>query len=295
MKKLGIIVLFVLVVAGLCFWLPKPADKKSDGKLAVVTSGYVAYTLTRQLAGDLADIAMLLPPNAEPHSFEPTPGALVAVRQADVFVYISDTFEPWAKDIATGAGKNTQVVKAAAALPASVDPHIWMDFDNVRVMAQTIEGALAAQLPEQAETLAQNLAKFNEQLIALDESYKKGLSACQGREVVHIGHLAFERLAKKYGLTLTALAGTSHDGEHSVRRLAGVVDLIKKHHIETIFTEETLSPRLAQTVAGETGAQILPLYTVESISKQDFANHITYIDFMKRNLENLQRGLKCQA
>ena len=120
MKKLGIIVLFVLVVAGLCFWLPKPADKKSDGKLAVVTSGYVAYTLTRQLAEDLADISMLLPPNAEPHSFEPTPGALVAVRQADVFVYISDTFEPWAKDIAAGAGKNTQVVKAAAALPASV-------------------------------------------------------------------------------------------------------------------------------------------------------------------------------
>ena len=143
--------------------------------------------------------------------------------------------------------------------------------------------------------MAQNLAKFNAQLTDLDEAYKKGLSVCQGREVVHIGHLAFERLAKKYGLTLTALAGTSHDGEHSVRRLAGVVDLIKKHHIETIFTEETLSPRLAQTVAGETGAQILPLYTVEGVSKQDFDKHITYIDFMKRNLENLQRGLKCQA
>ena len=129
----------------------------------------------------------------------------------------------------------------------------------------------------------------------MDDSYKKGLSSCQGREVVHIGHLAFGRLAQKYGFTLTALAGTSHDGEHSVRRLAGVVDLIKHHHIQTIFTEETLSPRLAQTVAAETGAQILPLYTVESISKQDFDNHITYIDLMKRNLDNLQRGLKCQA
>ena len=170
-----------------------------------------------------------------------------------------------------------------------------LDFDNMRLMAQTVEEALVVQLPGQAQTLAQNLAKFNEQLTALDDSYKKGLSSCQGREVVHIGHLAFGRLAQKYGFTLTALAGTSHDGEHSVRRLAGVVDLIKHHHIQTIFTEETLSPRLAQTVAAETGAQILPLYTVESISKQDFDNHITYIDLMKRNLDNLQRGLKCQA
>lgn len=295
MKKIGIIVLFVLLAAGTVCFLPKPAGPKTGGKLTVVTSGYVAYTLTRQLAGEFADIIMLLPPNAEPHSFEPTPGVLVAVRQADLFIYISDAFEPWAKDIAAGAGKNTQVVKAAGAVPASADPHVWMDFDNVRLMAKTVEEALVVQLPEQAQTLAQNLAKFNGQLTALDDSYKKGLSSCQGREVVHIGHLAFGRLAQKYGFTLTALAGTSHDGEHSVRRLAGVVDLIKHHHIQTIFTEETLSPRLAQTVAAETGAQILPLYTVESISKQDFDNHITYIDLMKRNLDNLQRGLKCQA
>ena len=293
MKKLGIIVLFVIVAAGLCFWLPKPAEQKTDGQLTVVTSGYVAYTLTRQLAGDFADIAMLLPPNAEPHSFEPTPGALVAVRQADLFVYISDDFEPWAKDIAAGAGEKTRVIKAAEAVPPGADPHIWMDFDNVRFMARTIEAALAAQLPEQAETLRKNLNALDEQLTALDKAYKTGLSSCQGREVVHIGHLAFERLAQKYGLTLTALAGTSHDGEHSVRRLAGVVDLIKQHHIKAIFTEETLSPRLAQTVAAETGAQILPLYTVEGVSKQDFENQITYVDFMKRNLENLQRGLKC--
>ena len=151
MKKIGIIVLFVLLAAGTVCFLPKPAGQKTGGKLTVVTSGYVAYTLTRQLAGELADIVMLLPPNAEPHSFEPTPGVLVAVRQADLFIYISDTFEPWAKDIAAGAGKNTQVVKAAGAVPASADPHVWMDFDNVRLMAQTVEEALVVQLPEQAQ------------------------------------------------------------------------------------------------------------------------------------------------
>ena len=85
MKKIGIIVLFVLLAAGTVCFLPKPAGPKTGGKLTVVTSGYVAYTLTRQLAGELADIVMLLPPNAEPHSFEPTPGVLVAVRQADLY------------------------------------------------------------------------------------------------------------------------------------------------------------------------------------------------------------------
>ncbi|MBQ8032854.1 MAG: zinc ABC transporter substrate-binding protein, partial [Elusimicrobiaceae bacterium] len=62
-----------------------------------------------------------------------------------------------------------------------------------------------------------------------------------------------------------------------------------------IFTEDTLSPRLAKAVAQETGAQIFPLYPIEHISKTDFNANVTYAELMRRNLESLARGLQCQA
>ena len=113
--------------------------------------------------------------------------------------------------------------------------------------------------------------------------------------MVHIGHLAFSNLLAPYGITLTALSGTSHEGEHSAKKLAELIREIKAKNLPAIFTEEVISPRLAQTVAAETGAQILPLYSIEHISKQDFENQVTYVDLMRRNLESLKQGLICPA
>lgn len=299
MKKHLPVVIFVLLAA-FVWWLSL-APRRHQAPVAkgttprVVVSGYVPYTLVKQLAGDRAEVSMLLPANAEPHSFEPTPGALLKVKDADLFVYVSDRIEPWAKDIASGAGKQTYVLQAARYAAASEDPHVWMDFKNVKQIAKAISSALAQKDPANKDAYAANLKAFDEEITALDEAYKKGLAACQSREVVHVGHLAFKNLTKNYDLSLSALAGSSHDGEHSVRKLAELVKFIKNNHVRVIFTEETLSPRLSAAVAGETGAEVLPLYTVEHVSKRDFDAGVTYGELMRRNLDSLQRGLGCQA
>ena len=299
MKKHLPAVLF-FIIAALLWWLslaPRRhlAPVAEGQKPQVVTSGYVPYTLAKQLAGEYADVSMLLPANAEPHSFEPTPGVLVNVKNADIFIYVSDRIEPWAKDVLSAAGPQTQVVQAAQYADASDDPHIWMDFKNTRKIARAIASALVQKDPSHREIYGTNLQAFEQELQALDEAYQQGLASCQSREVVHIGHLAFGNLTGNYNLSLSALAGSSHDGENSVRQLAELVKFIRQNNIRTIFTEETLSPRLSAAVAEETGAQVLPLYTVEHVSKQDFDNGVTYGELMRRNLDSLQRGLGCQA
>ncbi len=295
MKKFFGVFIFILLIAGVFFMMRPQAAQPHSGKLRVVASGYVPYTLAKQLVGDAAEVSMLLPANAEPHSFEPTPGALVSVKRADVFVYISNRLEPWAKDIAQGAGENTLVLEAAAQVPVSGDPHIWMSFENTQKIAAALASALAQQDPAHQERYAENLQKLEQELSALDQEFGQGLANCHSREVVHVGHLAFKHLTSKYNLSLSALAGSSHDGEHSVHKLAELVKFIKNKNIAAIFTEETLSFRLSATVSGETGARILPLYTVEHVSKQDFDNGVTYADLMRRTLKSLQEGLGCQA
>lgn len=294
MKKIFFIII-VLIVPGLLYRGISRPKIQTDGRLSVVVSGYVPYTLAKQIGGDKISLSMLLPANAEPHSFEPAPGDMVAVRRADVFAYVSPRIEPWAKDVLSAAGPDTLAVEAASAVTPSDDPHIWMDFQNAGKIASALADAFARKDPENASYYRENLAAFEQELSALDAQFRRALNNCQSREVVHVGHLAFKNLTKNYNLSLSALAGSSHDGEHSARKLAELVKFIRQKNVKTIFTEETLSPRLSAAVAEETGAQILPLYTVEHVSKDDFAQGVTYGELMRRNLESLQRGLACQA
>ena len=74
-----------------------------------------------------------------------------------------------------------------------------------------------------------------------------------------------------------------------------MVRFVRNHQLHAVFTEEMVSPELARTVAEETKVQILPLYTIEDVSKDDFAQGVTYETYMRRNLKNLQEGLQCQA
>lgn len=291
--------IFILIFVGLYFALEKKetvsADNKTSKKVQVLVSGYVPYTLTKTLAQDKADTVMLLPVNAEPHSFEPAPGSLVQMREADIFVFVSPRLEPWAQDLLPALPRGALSVELGQDIQAEKDPHIWMNFDYILRMAQTLTDTLCLSDEENCSFYRENLEKFKKDISLLDTSFQKGLATCQNRLIVHVGHLAFGYLAQRYGLELEALSGSSHDGEHSVKRLAGLVDKIREANIKTIFTEETLSSRLADTVRTETGVTVLPLYPVEHISKADFDAQTDYIMLMRRNLENLQKGLVCQT
>lgn len=298
MRKHLLSILF-LVAAGAIWWMSISSTVKNpyvdNNNPFIVVSGYVPYTLTKQLAGNSVNLLMLLPPGTEPHSFEPTPGVLVSLKKADAFIYISDELEPWAHDLANAAGENTHILQLAKSIPHSQDPHVWMNPKQADAMVYQIAALLEKISPQTQPVTRESYIKLSEELTQLDQQFKTALSDCASREVVHIGHLAFKNLTDAYGLHLTALAGSAHDGEHSAKKLAGLTKQIKDKNIHTVFTEETLSPRLAQTVAQETGVQILPLYPIEHISKKDFNANITYADLMRRNLDSLVRGLSCKA
>ena len=294
MRKIFILfpLLFLLFVGVLLSRLMSARRVQAPEAGAVVASGYVPYTLIKQISGGTVPVTMLMPPGTEPHSFEPSPGVLVGMQKAAAFVYISDKLEPWAKDLRSALQRDTPVLVLSSTLPAQQDPHIWMNLEQVQNMARAVKDLLTQLVPENEKLYGNNLSEFLVQVQDLQKDFT-ALENCPQKDVVHIGHLAFEPLLYPYGLHLTALSGTSHEGEHSAQKLAELTKQIKQSGVKTIFTEETLSGRLAETIARETGAQILPLYTVEHISKVDFTNNVTYAQLMRRNLDNLKRGLAC--
>ena len=258
-------------------------------KPQILTSSYVPYTLVKNLVKDKADITMLMPPGVEPHSFEPLPKDILKVKKAPLFFYIDKTLEPWAYEI----NQNTAFA-LGQNLTTPQEKHIWMDFDKALLMTQRAAQDIQSKYPALTEETQKNLVNFTSDINTLKTAYLAQLANCQTRDIYHIGHLAFGAIAKNYNLNFKPLVNSSESQEPSPKDILEMIKQIKEKNIKYIFTEEALPPEMADLIAQQTQTQVLMLYTIEHITKEEFDAQITYQDFMKKNLENLVKGLKCK-
>jgi len=175
-----------------------------------------------------------------------------------------------------------------------VDPHIWLDFDNAKIMADNIAEALYEIDPQNAEYYKSNLNTYKSKLTELDEAYKKTLSSCQTRTIVYGGHYAFGYMAKRYDLDYTAAQGFSPDSEPSAKDMIALIEHIKENDIKYVFYEELTSPKIAETLASETDTELHLLNGAHNLAKEDYESGATFISIMEENLKNLSTGLGCK-
>ena len=126
----------------------------------------------------------------------------------------------------------------------------------------------------------------------LDLDYRAGLAHCARREFV-TSHAAFGYLAARYGLHQVPITGIDPESEPAPQKLASLARLVERLHIKTIFFERLVSPRLAETVARETGAQTAVLDPVEGLTPGEATTGETYLSVMRENLAQLRRVLGC--
>jgi len=174
------------------------------------------------------------------------------------------------------------------------DPHIWLDFDNAKIMSKNISDALKTVDPQNAAFYETNLVDYQAKLTRLDQSYRDTLSYCKTKTIIYGGHYAFGYLAKRYGLNYVAAQGFSPDSEPTAKDLVELTEQIKKDNIGYIFYEELTSPKIAETLSRETSAKLLLLNGAHNLSKEDYEAEVTYISLMEGNLKNLVEGLSCQ-
>jgi zinc transport system substrate-binding protein len=287
----------------------------------VVTTLFPLYDFARTIAGDKAQVTMLLPPGVEPHTFEPKPDDMIRISRAGLLIYTNRYMEPWAETVLKGVeNRKLRVVNAGERVnyhaasngadthaheekggdghghgQAGMDPHIWLDFANAALMVDTIlEGFVAAD-PANGNLYRKNAEGLKVRLVELDLRYRDGLASCTTRKLLHGGHYTFGYLARRYALDYHALSGISSDSEPSAARMATLIRDIQSSGTTYLFAEELLSPRLTETLAGEAGVQVLMLHGAHNLSRDDQTAGVSFFDLMERNLERLQKGLQCRA
>jgi zinc transport system substrate-binding protein len=261
----------VLVAAGCA-----QGDREPD----VVAGFYPLAWAAEQIGGAGLDVVDLTPPGAEPHDLEPRPSDVGLIRDAGLVLYVRG-FQP-ALDRALEQRDGPSLDAGGGA--ARTDPHVWLDPHRFATVARAIGAEL--DRTEAAERLARRLG-------ALDREFSNGLAICERREIV-TSHAAFGRLAARYGLRQVSLAGVSPEAEPTPRSLEALVEAVRATAATTVFTEPLLSPRVAETVARETGAKTAVLDPVEALGPEQQKRGDDYVSIMRRNLATLRTALGCR-
>lgn len=279
----------LLAVAG-CGEAPAPT-----GKPLVVASVYPIYDFTRQVAGDRAQVLSLVPPGVEPHDWEPSPQDLARLGKARLFVYNGAGFEPWVDRVAREAAREGALaVKAVEGLaPIDADPHLWLDPVLAQSMVENIRAALARADPPGGAAYAEHARAFSARLQTLHRAFETGLARCARRDLV-VSHAAFRYLARRYRLSVVPVMGLAPEAEPSPAQLAAIVRFARERKVKYIFFETLVSPRLAETLAREVGAQTLVLNPIEGLTKEEAAAGKDYVALMEDNLRNLRTALDCR-
>lgn len=318
LKTVGIYIVLVALMITLvgCGSRPNSAQGNTD-KIKVMTTIYPVYEFTSKVGGDKVDISMLVAPGVEPHDWEPTAQDLVKVRSAKLFIYHGTGLEPIEKFLNKDVMGETKIVEISKGIDAiaksatdheeeeeepksagdkghqesKLDPHMWLDPVYAQLEVNNIAEALGAADPQNADYYKQNAINYNKELAQLDQDYKTGLANVAHRDII-TSHSAFAYLAKRYHLQQIGIMGLSPDAEPTPDKMATVVKFCKEHDIKYIFFESLVSPKLAQTIANGTGAELLVLNPIESLTNDEKGQGKNYISIMRENLANLQKALK---
>lgn len=287
----------LLTVLFICTLLSGCVTAPESGKVAVVATLFPQYDFARRIGGDKADITLLLPPGAESHEFEPTASDILRINSADLFLYTGDNMEPWAKKLISSGETTGKVLNLSDGVEldadgGGTDPHIWTDPQNAIIMAKNIANALAEIDKENSEYYNKNADEYIKELEALDKDFEDVISGAPQKEMVFASVFPLHYFEKRYGLShLAAFDSCGEEGEPSVKVMTDIINHINENKNKYIWCIELESTKTAETIASETGAVILMFHSCHNVTKDDFERGESYISLMRKNLENLKKGL----
>jgi zinc transport system substrate-binding protein len=271
---------------------------------AVVAAFYPLAFAAERIAREGTVVSNLTPAGAEPHDVELSPRDVETVRSADVVLYLGSGFQPALEEAVEGAdGEAVDVLEGLELVPASegehdhsgetaaeaaeadqLDPHVWLD---PVLFARVVERI--GEVFDSRDTAA----ALGAELRRLDEELAAGLKDCERRELV-TSHAAFGYLARRYGLEQIPIAGVSPEAEPTAKELEEIVHEVEESGATTVFFETLLSPRLAETIARESGADTDALNPLEGLTEDELEAGENYFTVMRANLGALRRALGCR-
>ena len=288
----------IAAVAMLPMAMIDPAAAKT---VKVVASFTVLADMARQVGADHVVVVSMVPPNGDPHEYEPTPDDARNLKSADVVFTSGLGLEGWFARLTKASGYAGKPVVASDGIRTRkmeedgktiTDPHAWNSIPNAEVYVGNIEKALAAADPEDAVAFASNAKTYDAKLKALDVYAHAQVDGVPKNErKVLTTHDALSYFGAAYGVSFLSPLGFSTEKEPSAAQVAKVIGQIKAEHVHAYFFENSNDPRLVKQIGDATSARPGGELFVEALSKPG-GPAATYADMFKYNVDTLVAGMK---
>lgn len=286
--------------------------KDNKNRLSIVTTAFAQYDFARNIAGDKADVTMLLKPGEESHSFEPTPSDISLINDCDLFIYGGGESEKWVDNILKGADRirvirmmNVVGLKAGEHIHDSsetehyhdehtdeYDEHVWTSPENAILICKAICEELICIDENNAEYYISATEKYIEKIRVLSSEIRAVVSSTK-KDKIYIGdRFPMLYFCEEYGIEyVAAFPGCSAQVEVNPTTISKMISEMKTENADVIFKVDLSTGLVAETISESTGAEIETLYSCHVISSDDFENGETYISLMEKNLEVLKKSL----
>ncbi|VXB98029.1 Periplasmic solute binding protein [Exiguobacterium sp. 8H] len=308
-------------------------SESTDGQLTVFASTFALKSLAEEIGGDRVNVEMVIPPGADPHTYEPTSKQMTQIAEADLFLTIGHDLEPYVESMEKSLdGQNVAFVKTAENVKlldaadtvhvhdeeghteddhaheeeghsedehaheegdghshGQYDPHVWLDPMNAVSMAEAVEAAFSEEAPDYKGEFAERLSTFKDEANALDTELKAAVENGSKSELL-VTHAAYGYLAERYGFDQLPIAGLTPSEEPSQQALKRIIEEARLHDLNYIAFEDTVTPKVAEVVKQEIGAESVTIYNLESVTKEQMDK--SYFDLMRENVKALETALK---
>lgn len=287
-------------------------------RLQVVTTIFPQYDFVRQIAGDEVSLKMLLKPGEETHSYEPTPRDIIAIQNADLFIYVGGENDEWVEDILDSPEMDQvhtlRLVDCVDTLEEERvegmkkerhtwfgeeeqerDEHVWTSPRNVIRITERITEELTRLDNANQEKYETNRNTYIHELEELDQRFREVTETAlqEGHSVLVFGdRFPFRYFVQEYGLDYYAVfPGCASDTEPSAAAMAFLIRKIKEENTPIVLKMELSSDQIARAAAEVSGAEVRVFYSCHNLTAEQFEAGESYLSMMQENAETLKAAL----
>ena len=277
-------------------------------KVQVVATNSIIYDITKNVAGDLADIHSIVPIGQDPHEYEPLPQDVQKIHDADLIFYnginLENAEDAWFTKMVKNAGKVADKDYFAVSDGVDViylegenekgkeDPHAWLNIENGVIYAKNVAKQLIAKDPEHKDVYQKNVDKYVAELEKLDKDAKERLAKIpQEKKLIVTSEGCFKYFSKAYGVPSAYIWEINTEEEGTPEQTTRLVEILKKSKVPSLFVESSVDDRPMKTVSQESGKPIYSTIFTDSIADKG-KDGDSYLSMMKWNLTKIIEGLE---
>jgi ABC-type Zn uptake system ZnuABC Zn-binding protein ZnuA/ABC-type Mn2+/Zn2+ transport system permease subunit len=276
----------------------------ANGQLQVVATTTQIGDFVRAVGGDAVAVDQILQPNTDPHEYEPRPSDVAGAAGARLVFASGDGLDSWIDQIVSDSGSDARVVDLGAVVPVRLpgessgaeasryDPHWWHDPRNAEFAVREIAHRLALADPKHKKEFDRNAGAYLAKLLFLDGEIARCMdSVPASRRKLVTDHDAFNYFAKRYGIDVVGavIPSQTTQAQPSAKDLSALAALIEREQVEAIFPESSLSPKVAEAIADQTGASAEYTLYGDTLGPAG-SDGATYLQMEAANADSMVRG-----